>query len=444
MDNAGSRAEPRNNGSSARAHLFDRQALVLVSVILLTEAAISVIFFALVQQYPAHLLRLQGGPDRPGQHLLRAGAVYAGYALSAYGVAKLPAQPLSGLLADRFGARRLLLTGLAVCVAVIVIMTRASDVTAFVAACAVYGLAAAVIWPAVYALVGDFYRASSRGRITAAISGAQMAGSAGGFAGGALLIDHAGFGPTFAVALGLDAAAFGLGLWRACAGTTADRPSPRQPDGRRRFGVRGSLIAWRSAFSADLLMLSAILVLVSLAVSLLAPNLKPYSASVLHVSFSTLALLLAVPASAAVLTLIPSGIIADRMGRSVPMIVAAAGWAMAMLALTFTRSLPFAVLFATLAASAYALGLPAWSASLIDLSIAGRRGFQVGLASAVQGVGLAAGPAIGGEIVLRLGSLAPFRFSAALMAAVLLLSLAYRSRLGRLYTRAQPHSTVAP
>jgi DHA1 family tetracycline resistance protein-like MFS transporter len=427
--------ERPDSGLPAASRLFDRRAIALVAVIFLTEAAIAIIFFSLVQQYPAHLLVLAGVQGGPGSHLLRTGAIYAGYALSAYGVAKLPAQPLSGWLADRFGARRLLLLGIGICLLIIPIMARVSNVTAFVVTCGLYGLAAAVVWPTVFAMVGDFYHASGRGRITAAISGAQVAGSAGGFAGGAVLIDHAGFPPAFALAVGLNLLAFILGLWWP--EVTISATAAAAPSGAEDYDVRGRLQTLRTAISTDLLLLSTMLVLVSLAVSLLAPDLKPYSANVLHVRFSTLALLLAIPAGAAVLALIPSGIIADRLGRSIPMIGSAAIWSCSMVAITLTRSTPLVLLFASIAAFAYALGLPAWSASLIDLSTAGRRGLQVGFAAAVQGVGLALGPAIGGETVARFGALAPFRCSAGLMLAVLVLTIAYRARSSQLYIRSR-------
>jgi DHA1 family tetracycline resistance protein-like MFS transporter len=425
--------ERPDSGSPAVGRLFDRRAIALVAIIFLTEAAIAIIFFSLVQQYPAHLLALAGMSGGPGSHLLRIGAIYAGYALSAYGVAKLPAQPLSGWLADRFGARRLLLLGMGICVLIIPVMWQVSNVTAFVVTCGVYGLAAAVVWPTIFAMVGDYYHASGRGRITAAISGAQVAGSAGGFAGGAVLIDHAGFGSAFALAAGMNLLAFLLGLWRPAVGTSVLSPQPASAT--EEYDVRGKLHMLRTTLSPDLLLLSAMLVLVSLSVSLLAPDLKPYSANVLHVRFSTLALLLAIPAGAAVLALIPSGIIADRLGRSIPMISSAAIWACSMVAITFSRSIPLVLLFASIGAFAYALGLPAWSASLIDLSTAGRRGLQVGFAAAVQGVGLAIGPAIGGETVARFGALAPFRCSAGLMLVVLALTVAYRARASRLYLK---------
>jgi len=428
-----------SSDSAGAERLFDRRAIVLVAVILLTEAAIAIIFFSLVQQYPAYLLRREGSLFGRGSRLLRSGAVYAGYALSAYGLAKLPGQPLSGWLSDKFGAQRLLLCGLAVCLAVIGIMSLVTDVSLFVWTCALYGLAAAVIWPAVFALVGDAYQASGRGRITAAISGAQVFGSAGGFAGGAVLIDHLGYGAAFITAAGFDAAALGLALWRTLEPASMRQPAP--PQKRAATGdFRRALAAFQSAVSPDLLMLSMILVLVSLAVSLLAPDLKPYSATILHIRYSTMALLLAIPAAAAVLTLIPSGIIADKLGRSFPMLISSALWPISLLALTFTRSLPLVLLFATVAAFAYALGLPAWSATLIDLSTAGRRGLQVGFVAAVQGAGLAAGPAIGGEIVSNFGSLAPFRFSGVIMLAVFLLTVAYWTRASRTYQISQARS----
>lgn len=418
---------------------WDRQSFTLVAVIFLTEVAIAVIFFSLVQQYPAHLLRRTGAVVGPGHGLLRAAAAYTGYALSAYGLAKFFGQPLFGWLTDRFGARRLLLVGLVTKLFVIVAMSLVTNLAAFVVACAAYGLTSSVVWPAVYALIGDSYHASFRGRITAAINGAQVAGSAGGFAGGAVLIEHAGFFPAFALAFGLNAIAFTLGIGlepakaeRSGGGSPAPAPAP---------GIKATLHVLKQVLSTNLIILTAIMVTVSLSVSVLAPDLRPYSAAILHLRFSTFALLLAIPAAAAILTLIPSGIIADALGRSMPMVIAAALWPAALFALALTRSVPLALLCAAVAAFAYALGLPAWSASLIDLSTAGRRGLQVGLAAAVQAIGLAVGPAAGGLLVANFGALAPLHTSAALMLVVLALSLAYKARAGQTYVLSQGEPT---
>lgn len=419
----------RSNAAAAPPRLFDRQALALIGVIFLTEAAIAVIFFSLVQQYPAHLL------DRAhlyrGRHaeLLRQAAAYAGYALSAYGIAKLPSQPLSGWLADCFGARRLLLLGMAAGLAVIVAMEAAPTLILFVGACALYGVAIAVIWPAVFALVGDDYEPSVRGRIVSAISGAQLAGSAGGFAVGAFVIDYSSFAAAFGLALGLNALALLLGLTQT---RSALPPPVAVPDAAAQDGsaVGRSL---RALLSPNLAVLCLILVLISVSTTVLAPDLKPYSSSILHLRFSTFSLLLAVPAVVAVLTLIPSGVIVDRLGRTMPMLVAVTLWPLSILALSFSRGVPLVLLFASIAAFAYALGLPAWSASLIDLSSAGSRGLQVGVASALQAIGLAVGPAVGGLVIAALGPLAPFRLSAALMLLAALLTLVYRARARSLY-----------
>jgi MFS family permease len=413
----------------------DGTAFSLVAVIFLTEAAIAVIFFSLVQQYPAHLLRHQGLVPGPGHGLLRAAAAYTGYALSAYGLAKFVGQPLFGWLIDRFGARRLLLIGIAAKLCVIVTMAALSSLLVFVLLCAAYGLTSAVVWPAVYALIGDFYGPSRRGRITAAISGAQVSGSAGGFAVGALLIDHTGFFSAFALAFGVNLLALVLAVGPEPKREAAASAVPAGTE--HPLGFRCTIAALRQALSVNLVILTAIMVTVSLAVSILAPDLRPYSAAVLHLRFSVFALLLAIPAVVAMLTLIPSGIIADALGRGAPMVLAAALWTVSVLALALVRAVPLAVLFATVAAFAYALGLPAWSASLIDLSMAGRRGLQVGLASAVQAIGLAVGPAAGGLMIENLGALAPFRFSAALMLVVLALSVAYRARVAGTYVLPQ-------
>lgn len=415
-------------GEGVRRGIFDRRALTLIAIILLSEAAIAVLFFSLVQQYPAHLLDRSHVYDGVPGVLLRRAALYAGYALSAYGLAKLPGQPLSGWLADRYGPRRMLVLGLSGSLLCILFMAVVAHPALFVAACACYGLAVAVIWPAIYTLIGDRYAASVRGRLLAAVSGAQLAGSAGGFALGAALIDSISFAAAFAFAFALNAGALLLCLTRATAGS-----SHAQPSETGNFDAAASwLRRFRRVFSFELAVLCLILILISVAITLLAPDLKPYSANVLRLQYSTFALLLAFPALAAVLTLIPSGLIADRVGRTLPILLSVLLWSAAVLSLTFTRSVPLAIAFASVAAFAYALGLPAWSAALVDFSKSGSRGLQVGLAAAVQAIGLAVGPALGGELVSRFGTRAPFRVSAAIMLlAALLALLQHRFAAGR-------------
>jgi MFS family permease len=418
--------------------IWDRQALAIVAIIFLTEAAIATIFFSLVQEYPSHLLRM--GHTGVGHGFLRAGAAYTGYALSAYGITKLPGQPLSGWIADRWGARPTLIVGLATKLLVIVLMAMIADPMAFVLLCAAYGLTSAVVWPALYTIVGDSYESSRRGRITAGINGAQLAGTAAGFAGGVAVIARAGFGAGFALAFGFNVLAILLGFVRGPQlGTEPAGRTSAKPAG----GFRCQMSGLWSALTPNLVMLMTILVLVSVAVSVLAPNLRPYSVAVLHMPFTQFALLLAIPATVAILTLVPSGVISDRFGRSTPMVVAAALWTVALFSLTLTRSWVIVVPLSAVAAFAYALGLPAWSASLIDLSSAGRRGLQVGIASAIQTVGLAAGPAVGGLLVAHLGVFAPLHVSAAIMAVVLCLSVAYRTRAAHGYVLLQTEAASA-
>ncbi|MGI8553256.1 MAG: MFS transporter [Dehalococcoidia bacterium] len=427
--------------ADSRTRLFDRQTLALILLIFLTETAITVLF-SLFQQYPARLLAGEGNDQAL---LLRRSTAYAGYALSAYGTAKLPGQPLCGWLADRFGPRRVLILGLLASLVVVLLMAWSPVVLLLVVTAGLYGLAVAVIWPAVYALVGESHAASDRGRILAAISAAQLAGTAGGFAAGAFAIDYGSFGLGFGLTLALDGVALlvALSLSRARkpAGAIVAESSAMSPT---QTGEPRQIHSWRSLISLNLLLLSSILGLISVAVALLVPDLKAYSSSILHLRYSTFTLLLAIPAGVGVLTLLPSGTITDRLGRSLPMLVAVILWPIGILALTFTNSVPLVVLFASLAAFAYALGLPAWSASLIDISSPGSLGLQVGVASSVQAIGLALGPAIGGQTVLHLGTLAPFRLSAGLMILTAAITVAYRSRTRHLYPLPRDRQVLHP
>lgn len=408
---------------TAHAGLFDKEALFLLAVILLSEAAIAALFFALVPQLAVHLLDRDGSFHGSRVLLLQRSAAYAGYALSAYGTAKLPAQPFCGWVADRLGARRVLATGLVICLLAILLMAQAPTALVFTGICALYGLAVAVVWPAVYAMVGDDFDPLRRGRVLAAIGGAEVAGTAAGFGLGALVVDYGSLARAFGLVFALNALALVLAF--------------AVPHGRKASGKDPSPVplahAIKSLLSPGLMMLWAILALISISVTVLVPDLRPYSSAALHLRFSSFSLLLAIPATLAVLTLIPSGFVADKFGRTGPMMVGVALWPVCMVGLALTQSLPLVLLIASIAAFGYALGMPAWNASLVDLSSTGSRGLQAGTAAAVQAVGLAIGPAIGGLTVAHFGIVAPFRLSAAVMLIGAALTFAYRLQTRGLY-----------
>ena len=405
-------------------HSIDTRAWLLAAVVVLSQAAIAVIFFSLAQQYPLYLL-LRHARNASGNSLTREGAAYAGLALSAYAIGSLPAQPFCGWLVDYAGAQRVLRLGLIACLVVIAIMAGVPDLRAFVAGCAVYGVASAVVWPSVFAQVGDSYAENRRGRVLALLNGAEAAGTGAGFAIGALSVDYTSFAAAFALAAGLN----GLAL---VAGLASVRVAARRAAAYGGAVPLSESLAPASppaVLTPDFVAVCAMLALASMAMSVLVPDLKPYSSEILHIRLSTFTLILALPAAIGALSLIPSGRIADTFGRVAPIIAAASLWPLAMLGLSLTHAVSLVMLWASLAAIAGALGLPAWNALLVDRSSSGRRGLQTGIAGAVQAAALAIGAATGGQAVVRGGVLAPLYLSAPLMLSTAGLALALYHRL---------------
>ena len=97
-----------------------------------------------------------------------------------------------------------------------------------------------------------------------------------------------------------------------------------------------------------------------------------------------------------------------------------------------TRSPFIAVNLVVLAGLAYAITIPAWGAAALDATDVGSRGLWLGALSAVQGLGVAGGQALGGVIGGVWGPLAPFKIAALmLMLALALIVAQQRSHAGR-------------
>lgn len=388
----------------------------LIAVIFATEAVIGILLLAINPQYPSARLH--------------AGVRYTGLALSVYGAAKMPGQPFGGWLADRASPHLVLIGGLALSLPVIVVMERFQLVWVYIASWAAFGLTLAVVWPTVYAIIGHRFRASLQGRLLALVSMGQIAGTALGTGVGAVIVDHFSYTAAFGLALLLEIGALGLALTTVHRDTTASASSPAQNSNSGIPVERGVL---RSIANVNAALLIVLIMLVSVAVAMLTPDLKPYSDTILNLPYSTFVLLLVPPALVAALLLLPAGYIADGFGRNLPMLAGLSLFAMGLFLLTLGRNPVYVTLCACLAASGYVLALPALSASLLDLSADGSRGLLTGISTSIQAIGLVIGPAIGGFLVDGFGALVPFRVAATILAATLVLAAVYASRTRSLY-----------
>ncbi|MFI9807902.1 MFS transporter [Streptomyces sp. NPDC052301] len=131
----------------------------------------------------------------------------------------------AGLLGDRFGRRRMLITGLGVFLAGSVLGSLASGVDAVVAARAVMGVGAALIMPLSLAVLPAMFTPDERGKAVGMISAASALGMPLGPLVGGFLLDHFWWGSVFLINIPM--AALGIAACLLLLPETSDPTSPK-------------------------------------------------------------------------------------------------------------------------------------------------------------------------------------------------------------------------
>ena len=408
----------------------NRRVLQLAAVVFLWQAAVGVYFLSLVQQYLPQALH--------------TGPAFPGYAMASYGVTKFAWQPIAGWIADRAGRRITMVIGMALSVPVLVLMMEVPDQRAFLVFSAMLGVGAATMWPAFMAHVGDSTPHGRRTRTMSLLNIAQMTGIGAGTLAGVLMVDFVTYGGAFWVCIAFNLLALAMVL-RSLPSRDADvRSTARsaatpagdaqddadaQPPSRR--AATPSEAAGPRAWTPGIAMLAVIVLFLTIGTSLHTPMIGAYTHDVLRVKMSFLALLFPLPAVIAGITLWRFGHLADRYGRHVSLVSGLFVASLSIFALTLTRSPFIAVNLVVLAGLAYAITIPAWGAAALDATDVGSRGLWLGALSAVQGLGVAGGQALGGVIGGVWGPLAPFKIAALmLMLALALIVAQQRSHAG--------------
>lgn len=384
--------------------------LELGLTVLLWQAALGVFLLSLVQQYL---------PEE-----LDAAPAFPGYALAIYSLTRFLWQTPAGWLADRFGRRLTLVVGIAAGIPILALMMEFRQGHLFLAFSGLYGLAAATMWPAFLAHVGDTHDPSRRGGTLHFLNLAQLLGLGLGTVLGVILVDYISYEAAFAVCLGFN----GLALFLATRRTESrDAVSTRARPKCERLSRRGL----RAMLTPGVLFLAAIVLFLSLGTTVQTPAIGTYASDVLKVELHQMAFMLFLPASVAVVLALRCAHLADRFGRQLPLMAGLAVAAFSLFALTLTRSPFLAVNLAVLAGLGYAVSIPAWSAAALDATQIGSRGLLLGALTAVQGLGGALGQALGGAVNELYGPLAPFKFAAILLGVALLLTAVHLRHQGR-------------
>ncbi len=389
------------------------RTLELILTVLLWQASTGVFLLALVQQYL---------PQELG-----ANVAFSGYALAIYAAGRFLLQAPAGWLADRIGRRRTLTLGIALSIPSILMMFEVRDETSFLAFSGLYGAGAAAVWPAIMAYVGDTEDPSRRARALNMLNIAQLIGLAIGTLVGVTLTDLISYRAAFASCLSFSGVALVFAYRGAQASTETATVEPDK-------GAAGGLLD--SLRSPRVLFLAGIALLLSIGTTVQAPVIGTYSSDVLNTKLHVLALMLIAPAVVAAVIVVRCGHLADRFGRQPPLIAGLALASLCYFALSQTTDPLLAVHLVVLAGLGYAVSIPAWGAAALDATELGGRGLLLGVLATVQGLGGAAGQALGGLTNAAWGPVAPFKLGAILLALALVLTVMHLQHQRRSEARA--------
>lgn len=365
------------------------------------DASLVFVLFVAVQTYlPAH-------------H--NTSAALAGYVLASYGVAKLAGQLSAGWITDRITPKRALIVGLGLaCVGQLAMLLGTVRSEGVLPAAGLYGIAGALVWPAIFAIAAADFPEDERARFS---SGMTLAtGAAVASALGLAMLLPADFPFEAAVIVGLLGTICALAVARMLSPATA-LSTPEANDKWQAWPLIRAVIApQRLAFSLIILLQAAIL-------GALLAVFRSYGANILHVSFRQ-ELLLLIPAGAAgALAVLAGGALADRVGR-IPvlgtgyLVVTFSVWGMS------TTGTPGAVIpLSLMAAVGLAIALPCTGALTMDLAKSAGTGTLLGWFMTMEGAGHAAGPAVAGLLNEKGGTATALWLVGGLAAAVAIVAL---------------------
>ncbi|OYT72039.1 MAG: hypothetical protein CFK48_03460 [Armatimonadetes bacterium CP1_7O] len=296
-----------------------------------------------------------------------------------------------GMLSDHFGRRRLIVLGPSLTVFTSLATLVAHHPLHFVVLRAIDGLGAAMLWPAVYAAIGDAVPPQKRAWAMSFLNMTYMSGVALGPLAGGLANDLTG---AKQASFYLTAALFAVATVIAWRFYPRDGRLPR--DGlnpnTETVSLRALLDALRFAPGH---MLLAFVVFFGMGLIMLL--VKLYAMDEFQVSETLFGVGLVVPALVIAALSLPLGRLADRLGRTRSIRWGLSLAAMVLWSVVAPSQPPIAwvLVAAGLGAMSFVLTFAAWMAELSELDPA-RRGVILGAAGTAQGVGSILGALLGG------------------------------------------------
>ncbi|HEY8836198.1 MAG TPA: MFS transporter [Dehalococcoidia bacterium] len=358
-------------------------AAVLVAG-LLGEFAFALLLLPLIQHYLVFDRHMPAG--------------LPGYALSAYGLTRLVAQLPLGMLADAIDRRLAVAAGYFVVLLCGLALWAPMPALFVLVAAAGFGLGHALADPLIPAALTEAVEPHERGRAFGLLNLTQVAGLVSGLAGGAFLADLAPASLGFLVVAGCNGATLLLLSFGA-----APLLAEHQYSGAGR-----AQRMWRSLVDERVIDLLAVLFVLTFAINIVMPDLSLYAVRQLHTSLHVVTLYLVPAAIVAIVTLPIGGWLADRYGHVPSLMAGAAVAALALISFVFIRQPWEAAIAASFGGIGIALTMPSSNALLMDVANPEHRALLLSGMMAVQGLGEAVGPFVGGLMTQAGGVVWPF------------------------------------
>jgi DHA1 family multidrug resistance protein-like MFS transporter len=352
---------------------------------------------------------------------LGASAIEVGAFFSAFSIVPVIVRPLLGRALDRWGRRPFLLAGLVGYLAAVLAFGLASSVWMLTVARFVQGIGSAFLWLTAYTMVADMAAAGGRGLNFGLIDEATNRGMIiGATLGFALLFWLQGGEGTewkqlwwilFAI-YGVTTVAALVVAWRGA--------------GETRPQTIGSAPASKG-ITRRLLTLMGIVLVTGASGAMVWPMLVIFLQDALHVEADGLAL--AYLPAALISSFLPSrmGVLSDRFGRRIPMILGLLIGAAASALIPHLRSLIALTALWAVESAGYAASVPAERAFVADIAGEDVRGTSYGLYTFAYFLGSAIGPLAGGWLYDRVSPATPFYLNtAALLFGAVLVAVALR------------------
>jgi len=327
-----------------------------------------------------------------------------GYALAAHYTVDTSLRGPSGWLTDRFGQRNVLFIALGFGWLGLWFVVRGHGPVPIIIGCALLGIGMATVWPAVIARITQGLNRDSHATAMGGVFAAWLVGAGSGMVTMAWLLGN-NVRNGFASLLIVWVIAGILSLF-----AMSKLKIHRQ--GSNRLAIKSVVGEAKS-----LRLLFPGMFVQTFAMGLLLPVFVLYARYELGLSGQTYSYLLVLGGSATVLLQIPLGRLIDRLGYKLFLIPGLCLAALTIVALIHLHKLPHVAIAIVLIGVAYALILPSWNSVIANSVSERRRAAMWGVFMTIEGLGMALGPFLGGQLWTWFAPSTPFYLAAATLLA---------------------------